>query len=309
MEVGAVVAAAGMSSRMGGFKPMLSIGTISIAQRVTATLRQGGAGKIVVVTGCNAEELERHLAKERLIFLHNNDYAHTEMFDSVKIGLEYLRDKCDKVFFTPVDVPLFTAATVHTLLECGADLACPVCNGERGHPILMSAEVIDRVLTDSGEGGMKGALERCGIPMKLVEVDDPGILLDADTPEDYDGLLKLHNSQLFRPILELSVARERKFLDSRVAMLLSLTDETSSVRLACQRMQLSYSSGWNLINRLERELGYVVVERMQGGRRGGRSHLTDKGRELLSSYESYVRRLNNEAVKLFSEYFPELQDS
>ena len=37
------------------------------------------------------------------------------------------------------------------LLTSGAELACPVCGGTRGHPILMSANVIDRVLEDSGE--------------------------------------------------------------------------------------------------------------------------------------------------------------
>ena len=129
MEIGAVITAAGMSSRMGEFKPMLSIGTISIAQRVTATLRQAGAEKMVMVTGNNAEELERHLSKSRVIFLRNENYASTQMFDSAKIGLEYLRGKCDVVLFTPVDVPLFTAATVRALLARGAPPACPVCRG------------------------------------------------------------------------------------------------------------------------------------------------------------------------------------
>ena len=306
MEIGALVTAAGMSSRMGKFKPMLSIGTISIAQRVTATLRQAGASRLVMVTGCNADELERHLAKSRIIFLRNENYANTQMFDSVKIGLEYLKDKCDRVLFTPVDVPLFTAATAEALLRSGAPLACPVCGGRRGHPILMSSGVIARVLEDSGEGGLQGALERCGVPMTFVEVEDPGILLDADTPADYEELLELHNSQLFRPMLELSIARERSFLDSRVAMLLSLVEETASVRLSCQRMQLSYSSGWNIINLLERELGYAVVERTQGGARGGRSRLTARGKELLESYEAYTRRVSATAEELFPEYFPEL---
>lgn len=49
--IGAVIVAAGMSSRMGDFKPMLNIGAISIAQRIVATLRQAGAQHIVVVTG------------------------------------------------------------------------------------------------------------------------------------------------------------------------------------------------------------------------------------------------------------------
>lgn len=306
METGAVVVAAGMSSRMGDFKPMLSIGSISVAQRVVATLKQAGAARVVVVTGYNAEELERHLASSGVVFLRNENYRTTHMFDSALIGLRYLRDKCRQVLFTPVDIPLFTAATVDALLESGAELACPVCGGSRGHPILMSADVIDRVLEDSGEGGLDGALSRCGVPMTLVEVDDAGILHDADTPEDYRELLRMHNSQLTRPVVQVSICREKRFLDPRVAMLLTLTDETQSVRAACQRMQLSYSSGWNAINLLEAELGYPVVARTQGGQRGGRSSLTAKGRALLRAYEAYTLRLRAMADELFVQYFPDL---
>ena len=306
MDTGAVVAAAGMSSRMGDFKPMLSIGSISVAQRVVATLKQAGAARVVVVTGYNAEELERHLASSGVVFLRNENYRTTHMFDSALIGLRYLRDKCRQVLFTPVDIPLFTAATVDALLTSGAELACPVCGGTRGHPILMSANVIDRVLEDSGESGLDGALSRCGVPMTLVEVDDPGILHDADTPEDYRELLRMHNSQLTRPVVQVSICREKRFLDPRVAMLLTLTDETQSVRAACQRMQLSYSSGWNAINLLEAELGYPVVARTQGGQRGGRSSLTEKGRALLRAYEAYTLRLRAMADELFVQYFPDL---
>lgn len=306
MDTGAVVVAAGMSSRMGDFKPMLSIGSISVAQRVVATLKQAGAARVVVVTGYNAEELERHLASSGVVFLRNENYRTTHMFDSALIGLRYLRDKCRQVLFTPVDIPLFTAATVDALLTSGAELACPVCGGTRGHPILMSANVIDRVLEDSGESGLDGALSRCGVPMTLVEVDDPGILHDADTPEDYRELLRMHNSQLTRPVVQVSICREKRFLDPRVAMLLTLTDETQSVRAACQRMQLSYSSGWNAINLLEAELGYPVVARTQGGQRGGRSSLTARGRALLRAYEAYTLRLRAMADELFVQYFPDL---
>lgn len=305
METGAVIVAAGMSSRMGKFKPMLSIGSISIAQRVVATLRQAGASRIVVVTGYKAEELEWHLARSGVIFLRNENYRTTHMFDSALIGLKYLRGKCSRVLFTPVDIPLFTSSTVEALLSSGAPLACPVCGGKTGHPILMSTDVISRILEDGGEGGLQGALSRCGVPMLQVEVDDPGILHDADTPDDYAKLLELHNSQLIRPVLQLSIAREKKFLDARVAMLLSLTDETHSVRLACQRMQLSYSSGWNAINLLEKELGYAVVVRTQGGAKGGRSELTEKGRGLLEAYAEYSKRMRAESERLFAECFPD----
>lgn len=117
MQTAALIVAAGMSSRMGDFKPMLSIGSIPIAQRVVATFHQAGIRKIVMVTGFNAVTLERHLSGSGVIFLRNEDYETTQMFDSVKIGLGYLRRKCDRVLFTPVDIPLFTAGTVHALVD------------------------------------------------------------------------------------------------------------------------------------------------------------------------------------------------
>ncbi len=86
-------------------------------------------------------------------------------------------------------------------------------------------------------------------------------------------------------------------------MLLTLIDETSSVRKACQRMQLSYSSGWNTINATEEQLGYALVERVQGGSRGGRSVLTPKGRELLGLYNRFRADVKSAADKLFDAYF------
>lgn len=62
MQTAALIVAAGMSSRMGDFKPMLSIGSITIAQRVVATFHQAGIQKIVMVTGFHAVTLERHLS-------------------------------------------------------------------------------------------------------------------------------------------------------------------------------------------------------------------------------------------------------
>ncbi len=71
MSIGAVIVAAGMSSRMGDFKPMLSIGSQSIARRLVSTLRQAGAEEIVMITGHNADALERHLEGCGLTFIRN----------------------------------------------------------------------------------------------------------------------------------------------------------------------------------------------------------------------------------------------
>ena len=303
MQTAALIVAAGMSSRMGDFKPMLSIGSITIAQRVVATFHQAGIEKIVMITGYQAVTLERHLSGSGVIFLRNDHYETTQMFDSVKIGLKYLMDKCDRVLFTPVDVPLFTAETVRRLLDTNAALACPVCDGQQGHPLLISAALLPKILSDCGEQGLKGAVSRCGTAMTAVAVNDPGTLRDADTPEDYSALVEYHNSQLIRPVVSVSLNREMPFFDRRTAMLLMLIDETSSVRAAGQRMQLSYSSCWNLIHTLESQLNFSLIERTQGGAGGSQSRLTQQGRLLLERFDAYERKLRETALALYDSYF------
>ena len=303
MQIGALIVAAGMSSRMGQFKPMLNIGSISVAQRVIATLQQAGATKIVMVTGYNATMLERHLAGNGIIFLRNEDYETTQMFDSVKIGLQYLQDKCDKILFTPVDVPLFTAQTVNLLLESGGELACPMCQEKQGHPILISNRLIPEILNDCGEQGLKGAMDRCSTPLQRIEVDDPGTVHDADTPEDFSALVDYHNAQLVRPVISVSLNKEKPFFDSRIAMLLMLVDETNSVRAAGQRMQLSYSICWNIIRTLESQLNYPLIERSQGGAGGSQSRLTSQGKSLLDRFLAYEKALKEQAVSLYETYF------
>ena len=303
MQIGALIVAAGMSSRMGEFKPMLSIGSISVAQRIIATLSQSGVSKIVMVTGYNATILERHLAGNGIIFLRNENYETTQMFDSVKIGLRYLLDKCDKVLFTPVDVPLFTARTVKTILDSGAPLACPMCEGRQGHPILIANSLIPEILNDCGEQGLKGVMDRCSVPLVRIDVDDPGTIHDADTPEDFSQLLDYHNSQLVRPVVSVSLNKEKPFFDSKIAMLLMLIDETKSVRAAGQRMQLSYSSCWNMIRTLESQLNYTLIERSQGGAGGSTSVLTDRGKLLLERYTAFQQKLKEEANTLYETYF------
>lgn len=211
MRVGAVITAAGMSSRMGDFKPLLNIGSMSIVQRIVATLRQGGAESIVLVTGYNADALERHLDGSGVIFLRNPDYRHTHMFDSAKLGLAYLAGNCDRILCAPVDIPLYTASTVAALLQTGAELACPVFRGQTGHPLLMSDSVAKTILIDSGEDGLRGAISRCGVEISRVAVDDEGILHDADTPQDYRKLLEIHNRQLARPPVSVAFSRETTF--------------------------------------------------------------------------------------------------
>ena len=303
MKTGAVIVAAGMSSRMGTFKPLLQIGSISVAKRIISTLQQSGAHLVVVVTGNQADMLEKHLAKSGVVFVRNENYASTQMFDSARIGLEYIKDKCDRVLFTPIDVPLFTAQTVSCLLEQSSDFAIPVCNGAEGHPLLLKSSIIDDIVHYEGNGGLRGALEASGAKRQTVRVYDEGILYDMDTPSDYDELVKRHNSQMFRPILSLRLARENEFFGPEEARLLRLIRETGSVKTACSRLKLSYSKGWKTLQQISDGIGARVVNSSQGGADGGSSSLTDKGEWLLerfSQLEAACRQFMDES---FEDHF------
>jgi molybdate transport repressor ModE-like protein len=146
-------------------------------------------------------------------------------------------------------------------------------------------------------------MDRCSEPLLRIEVDDPGTIHDADTPEEFSQLLDYHNSQLIRPVVSVSLNKEKPFFDSKIAMLLMLIDETKSVRAAGQRMQLSYSSCWNIIRTLESQLSYPLIERTQGGAGGSTSILTERGKCLLQRYLDYEQQLKNYANDIYAQYF------
>jgi CTP:molybdopterin cytidylyltransferase MocA len=194
VKFGAVIAAAGLSSRMDRFKPLLPLGGTTIIERIINTLRAGGVEDIAVVTGRDAARIEETLISYHISFVHNKGYASTDMFYSASMGLAFMAEHADAVFFTPVDVPLFTVNTIRLLTEClqngGDHIVSPAHEGERGHPILMLPQAARELIRWKGGGGLRGAIDAYSGPGGILETDDPGILFDADTPEDYRFLME-----------------------------------------------------------------------------------------------------------------------
>jgi CTP:molybdopterin cytidylyltransferase MocA len=195
-NTGAIILAAGMSSRMGSFKPLLKIGQDTAIQRIIATLRKAGASPIVLVTGYQSERLEPHVAGLDVVCLRNEKFESSQMLDSIKIGLKYLEKRCGQALITPVDVPLFSEDTARELIALGADVAIPVFNGRNGHPMLVSVNLFPVIEAYGGERGMAGAIKAAGCTIRKIEVDDEGILLGMNTPDEYQEIL---NKEKLRP--------------------------------------------------------------------------------------------------------------
>lgn len=303
-----LIVAAGMSTRMRQFKPLMEIGQATVISRLVATFEQSGVDPIVIVTGHEAKRLEDHLKKTDVICLRNEDYRTTEMIDSVKIGLSWLSGQCDRVLFSPADVPLFTKSTVDQLMTDEHPIVIPAYKGQEGHPLLLAASLIPAILADGGEGGLRGIIGRLDVPPHVIDTHDRGTQLDADTPDDFALLLDHHDRQLLRPQVRITLAKSKPFFGQTSWRLLSLIGTTGAVAEACARMHISYSKGWQLIRTMEEELGTLLIDRRQGGKTGGSSSLTPEGETLVSRYEALSTRARLAVEQLFDEIFEATDD-
>ena len=202
MKFAAVVPAAGLSSRMGDFKPLLDLNGKPLICRTLDSLRAAGCGTICVVTGHRADELEAAAAAPDVCFLRNENYASTGMLESVQLGLADLLAKQEDAaktafFILPADIPLVSAQTMEALkteAEKGGSFALrPSYHGRAGHPVLLDRTMALALMAYRGEEGLRGFLRKAAeIQPEIVRViacEDPGILADADTPEDYQAVL------------------------------------------------------------------------------------------------------------------------
>ena len=192
MKTAGLIAAAGQSSRMGAFKPLLPIhGKPMIANTADVFLRAGVANLYVVV-GKSGEDVIRALSGYHAEFLWNHDFAQTEMFASVQLGLRAIRDAAtfDAAFLLPGDMPAVEPQVLNSLLNTletsDYDVVFPSDGKRRLHPPLVRASAFDALIDYSGEDGLRGAFRALNTRIGYVVTSDVGCQIDVDTPEDYE---------------------------------------------------------------------------------------------------------------------------
>ncbi|MDP3480109.1 MAG: NTP transferase domain-containing protein, partial [Desulfoprunum sp.] len=189
MNIAAVILAAGLSSRMGAFKPLIRLGERSMLGHCRMLFHECGLDEILAVVGHRADETAAEAESLGMMRVQNNEY-HTGMFSSIQCAAAALPTNIEAFFILPVDIPLVRAATIKTILAAfpGEDEAVfyPLFAGRRGHPPLIPATLIPAILNHDGVGGLEALLGQYkGID---VAVWDEGILMDADTPKDLERL-------------------------------------------------------------------------------------------------------------------------
>ena len=209
----AIVIAAGLSSRMGKFKPLLEVGGKPALFRLLDTIEAAGIKRTFVVTGHDHKKIDKALAgsKYRLSTIYNTDYK-TGMFSSIQAGIRRVAIG-DAVLLFPVDVPLVGVDTIAGLTGAwersmllrkfapGSDrnvianaakhppFCLPVYEEKNGHPLLIPREYFQDILTYQGDDGLKGFRAAFDADIIKYQAPDAGCVLDMDTPEDYAAIL------------------------------------------------------------------------------------------------------------------------
>ena len=194
-QITGLIVAAGYSSRMGAFKPLLPIGDKTAIETAIDSLQAAGIKNICVVVGHRATELYPLLQRLPVTIVENPVYD-AGMFSSVVAGLTSFAGKADACLLLPGDTPLIRKRSIkdllHTFRKTRAAVCYPVFNGLRGHPPLIDRQCFAAILASDGTGGVRQVLDQFAAASAEVAVTDQGILLDMDTPEDYQQLCQFY---------------------------------------------------------------------------------------------------------------------
>lgn len=305
MRAGAVIAATGVPGGFHAYDDLKNTDRNVMLRRMIRTFQRAGAEDIVILTGERAEETEKSLSRLGVAFLRCEDFESGQMMDFAVRGFRYLK-KCDRIFFCPADVPLFSDDTIRKMLSVKEQIVIPVCGGRKGHPVLINAELTERIAQYKGECGLKGALDATGVPVGHLDVDDDGVLVRARKEDHFEELTQKGKRAVVYPRVKIQLTRNVPFFGPGMMILLKQIDLLGNVREACEKAGMSYSKGWSLIRTAEKELGALIVDRSPGGKNGGIARVSPVGYELMKKYEQLEREIAEYAEKRYRYIFGNL---
>lgn len=193
-HISALVLAAGMSTRMGRCKLDLPWNDSTILGSVLTALANESIDRIVIVSGAYPAEVETIVrsfthshSEARVETVHNPKYINGEMTDSIRVGLERLKES-DGVLISLGDQPNVEPEIVRKIIKTfisGSDLVVPSYNLRRGHPWLVGSRYFQELEQLSVSYTMRVFLNSHSQEITYVNADRQSAFLDIDSWDDY----------------------------------------------------------------------------------------------------------------------------
>ncbi len=161
----------------------------TVIEATVAALRQGGIDRVVVVVGADRVGVEQALADLEIEFVPNPDFEAGEMLSSIQAGIRAMAGQVEALMLLPGDLPGVRSSTVEAVRrawEGNQDRVCaPVHAFRRGHPLAIPRARWPELLALGPGESLRTFLHRQQDVVRI-EVEDPGIHGDLDTPQDYE---------------------------------------------------------------------------------------------------------------------------
>jgi CTP:molybdopterin cytidylyltransferase MocA len=203
MSLAGVVLAGGRSARMGSPKALLDFRGQPFVVRILEALEALEVKTRAVVVGPDAPRIQPALAGHECLILENTDVEGGPIA-SLRAALRALQAvRPTAVLAWPVDLPHVRVTTVERLIETfrrdPAPAVVPTFAERRGHPVLWGAVLFEELLTSEAASrhGARAVLHAHAAEIGSVPVDDPAVIDDLNTPEDYERLVRELNRDIY----------------------------------------------------------------------------------------------------------------
>ena len=186
-RVAALVLAAGTSSRMGSNKLLADVNGVPMIAQTVKRISASAVASVTVVTGHQADEINEALHDLKIRTLHNPNFA-DGLATSLRVGVAALQESCDAILVCLGDMPLIEPRDIDRMIAAfnpteQRSIVVPVHERRFGNPILWGAEHFAALLACEGDRGARGLLENLKDEAVEIPIENPGVVLDADTPE------------------------------------------------------------------------------------------------------------------------------
>jgi molybdenum cofactor cytidylyltransferase len=225
--VSAIVLAAGMSTRMGQNKLLLSFRGKPLIVHAIDTLLASKIDEIVVVLGHEIDKVRHQIevglapvrrspaepdegglvlrsfsergsetAPQRPVRLVQNPNYQEGLSTSVRTGIKTVSPRADGIMICLADQPLLEAGDVNRIVwafaaakKVNKSIVVPFFEGERGNPVILDASLRDAILGIVGDVGCKGVIKRHPDKVYMLEMENDHVVRDVDDVQAYERLM------------------------------------------------------------------------------------------------------------------------
>jgi molybdenum cofactor cytidylyltransferase len=193
-KIAVVILAAGQSKRLGRPKQLLEWKGQSFVRTVTQTAIESGFSPVIVVIGSNAELVEAEIRDLDIRIIRNNNWEDGQG-GSIKEAVRAIPPDCGGAIFLLVDQPQVSTSIIHALGEKHAEglfpIVAPMIIDRRGNPVLFDRVTFPDLMSINGDIGGRAAFHKHRV--EYLPWHDDSLLLDVDTPEQYQRLVSNTN--------------------------------------------------------------------------------------------------------------------